>query len=377
MSDTALDFEILTDTSYVQAVTPGTVRLLLSAAGYGQFKDYFKYKTEVYKIEYKTSFKDSNLTATGIICIPADKPPPWHVINIYHGLIFADRQAPSSFALPVNFIGYEFISSIGFAVFIPDLIGFGVTKDITFPIYNKEIIAKTSVDMIKAGKEFLDSRDMACVDVYFGGYSLGGYDAIATLEYIENNAIDFGIPISGAVIGAGGYNLYKVMKENIMKEKYPSPAQLLMLMYSYNDINGWNRPLTHYFLDTIAMQIPHLLSGIYTSDEINAQIPAAFDSLLTPKYLEILRTDQDTLMVNALKANSVHTWIPDFPTRLYHSQDDEKIPFSDSEELYNYILENGDQDIDLVDISGENHFDTAPVYIEEALKWIQAHIDNE
>jgi hypothetical protein len=376
-TDTTLDFEFLTDTAFVQAVTPGTVRLLLSAAGYGQFKDYFKYKMEVYKIEYRTTYKDSSLTATGIICIPANKPPPWHIINIYHGLIFADNEAASSFSLPLNFIGYEFISSIGFAVFIPDLIGFGVTKDITFAIYNKEIIAKASVDMIYAGKEFLDSKNRAYADIYFGGYSLGAYDAIATLEYIANNSIDFGVPVSGAAIGAGGYNLYQVMKENVMKEKYPSPAQLLMLISSYNNINDWNRPLTHYFLDTIAVQIPHLLGGNYTADEINEQIPSAFDSLLTPEYLEILRTDQDSLMVNALRTNSVHTWLPEFPTQLYHSQDDEKIPYSDSEDLYYYILENGDYETDLVDISGENHFNTAPVYIEAAVKWIQANIDKE
>lgn len=370
------EFEILTDTALIQTVTPASIRLLLSVSGYSQFKDYFKYRSAIYRVEYETTYNGKPIIASGLICLPVDMPQPWPVLNIFHGLVFADREAPSSFNLPNNFIGYEFISSIGFAVFIPDLIGYGVTKDTTFGIYNKKVISIPSVDMIRAGVEFLKANNMAYSDLYLGGYSLGGYDAITTLEYIDNNNIDLGIPVSGAVIGAGGYNLHKVMKTNIMKEAYPSPAQLILLLYSYNELNGWNRPLNHYFQDDIAGQVPQLLSGAYSSDEINARLPTEFDRILTPEYLEIMRNDQDTLLVNALKANSVNAWIPQYPTRLYHSMDDEKIPYSDSEELFLHITKNSTIDIELVDISGEDHFNAAPEYIERALTWLQTLINS-
>ncbi|MBN2481697.1 MAG: hypothetical protein JXB19_08160 [Bacteroidales bacterium] len=358
----------LVASSSLGAVSLSTIRLTAQLAGYTQFNAYLKYSIELYKIVYRTTYKGQPVFASGIISFPSETNDSVPVIYVGNGLVFANEDAPSEFDLPDNYTGFEFIASIGYVALIPDMIGFGVSRDLLFPIHNYMHSAKTMIDFIYAGEEFIKARNMRVnKNRFMTGYSQGGYIAMATLKMIEELSLT-DIEIDATALGAGGFNLVNLLHYAVEQNTYSAPSHLAMLFSSYNEIYEWNRPLTDFFQEPYAGRIPDLLNGAYNREEIDAQLAYSFDSLMNQDFLYDIQHNNEPALVQALAENSVDDWAPLGQLTIVHSVNDDRIPLFDSEETYNKMISNGSESVTLIPVETEGHINAAFSFVEIVLK---------
>jgi pimeloyl-ACP methyl ester carboxylesterase len=363
--------EYLDTAENLGSVQAFTIRSTATLAGYSQFSTYLNYSITVYKITYWTVFKGEPVLASGIISVPLGIKRPLDMVIVGNGLIMADRDAPSSFALPDNYTGFEFIASVGYIAIIPDMLGFGVSGDLVYPIHNYEYSATTMIDFIYACREFLECEKIETSGKNFMiGYSQGGYTAMATLKMLQEEHID-DINIEAAAVGAGGYNLPGILKYALDNNTYPSPAHLVMLFTSYNEIYGWGRTVNYFFREPYADKIPELLNGQYDRQQADDMLTTNFDDLFNPVFLQGLKDSTETAVYSALQENSVYDWAPEIPLTIIHSINDEKLPFSDSEDTYNKMVANGSTTVHLIATETEGHINAAMDFMEVVLQLIE------
>ena len=360
----------LVEGTSVGEVPVGTLKLGAQSAGYAQISKYMKYSIKLYKIIYRTTYKGKSILASGLISYPmgiSDSIPTLIVGNIQ---TYADKDAPSEVALPNNFPSFASIASVGYLTLLPDMIGYGVSKDIIFPMQNYEHSANAMIDFIYAGEEFIEAKNLQVNEKKFlVGYSEGGYIAMATLKMIEERPAH-GINIDATAVGAGGYNLVNLLNKVIIDGTYSAPSHLALLLYSYNSMYDWGRPLSDFFQEPYASKIPILLNGEYERQEIDQQLTCSLDSLLNPVFLDNLKNNNEPDLINALSENSVDNWAPNSRLMIFHNTNDEKVPFSDSEETYNKMLSNGSQSVTFK-VSNEtgSHVDSGIEFMEIVYLW--------
>ncbi|HNY49487.1 MAG TPA: lipase family protein [Smithella sp.] len=340
---------------------------------------FMKHSIKLFKITYRTTYKGQSILASALITYPIAVPDPMPSMIVGNIQTFADRYAPSEFNLSDISTSFAAIAALagsaGYYTLVPDMIGSGVSKDIIYPMRNSEHAAKTMIDLIRAGDEFIKAKKIKVNGKKFiAGYSEGGYIAMATLKMIEERPIE-GINITATAVGAGGYNLVRLLNKAIMEGDgtYPSPCFPVSLIYSYNVFYEWGRPLSDFFQEPYAGRIPDLLSGQFTSDEIDAQLTYSLNSLLNPVFVDNLKNNNEPALINALSENSVDNWTPQGKLMIFHNVNDPLIPFSDSLATYNTMLSNGAQNLIFKDTDKiESHRDSATEFLIMASLWFES-----
>jgi|WetSurMetagenome_2_1015567.scaffolds.fasta_scaffold47522_2 hypothetical protein len=359
--------------TYCSDVSAGAIKLALENAGYAQFLSYVKCSIRIYTITYSTVFEEDTISVSGLVSYPTDADGSIPTMIVGSGLAYADNEVPSSFSLPDNFSGFEFIASMGYLTLIPDMIGHGVSKGLPSPLHNYTYSAKTMIDLIYAGKDFAVAQDIDLSGKqYLTGYSQGGYVALSALKMIEENSID-DIHIDATVVGAGGYNLVNILNSALEDRYYAAPAHILLLLSSYNQIYHWNRPLTDFFQQPYAGEATELLSGQYNRQQIDAHLTHNLDSLLNPDFIVNMEYNNEPEIMSALAENSVDDWAPISPLNLIHSVGDEVIPFSDSENAYNKMVANGSTSVVLTPVVVTGHVNSGLAFVELAMEWFSLY----
>lgn len=368
----------LVDTTDLGIVPVSFIRLTASLAGYPQFNDYMRYSIQLYKISYWTQYKGEYILASGLISYPVvDSTASIPLLMAGNGLIFSNEEAPSAFNLPENYTGFEFIASLGYFTLIPDMIGFGASKELLFPVQNYEHSARAMVHMYWAAEELLEGLPCSVnPNTFLTGYSQGGYIALATLKMIEENP-DWGITVNATAVGAGGFNLTYLLKHLIENNTYSAPSHLALLLSSYNIMYNWKRPLSDFFQQPYAGKIPELLNGTYTRVEIDRQLAYSFDSLLNPYFLKNIKRNMETELTEALEINSVNDWAPSSNLRIIHSIYDERIPVFDSEETYRKMVAGGAENVSFTKLESEGHLNSGFEFINIVLLWFNELNANE
>ncbi len=253
-----------------------------------------RYNVNTYKLEYLSRDSDNKLVkVSGLLAIP-EKNTPSPILSFQHGTTFIDKEAPS-FQLKVNTRHPEILfASLGYIVFSPDYIGYGSSKGETHPYMQKQPSADIVIDMLKAGTAWLDKENIATnKQIFLTGYSEGGYVTMAALEALENNKGSAGFTITGAVLGAGPYDLHKTLKTLLGRMNY---------LPSFLD-NALQEILEHFLLPDDA--------EIY------------FERTFLDRYF-----DKD-------KQDNVHNWKPSIPLKLFHGEDDKTVPIESAISTWN------------------------------------------
>ena len=265
-----------------------------------------QYDVNTYKLEYLSRDSDGKIvTVSGLLAIPA-KNTPSPILSFQHGTTFFDKEAPS-FQLNVNTRHPEILfASLGYIVFSPDYIGYGSSKGETHPYLQKQPSADIVIDMLKAGKSWLDKENIARnSQIFLTGYSEGGYVTMAALEALENNKGSAGFTITGAVLGAGPYDLHKTLKTLLGKINY---------LPSFLD-NALQEVLEHFLIPKDA--------EVY------------FERTFLDRYFD--RNKQD----------NVHDWKPSIPLKLFHGEDDKTVPIESAMSTSNTMTALG-ADVELI-----------------------------
>ncbi|MEM8965000.1 MAG: lipase family protein [Bacteroidota bacterium] len=362
----------LVDHEEVAAVSGAELQVIAAFTGFGQYQDLIEYGLTLYKITYRTEFKGESLEASGLIAVPQGTER-FPLLLGAHGTITDNSRAPSNLNFSQNnTTGFELFASFGFVSIIPDYLGFGASSNVVHPYFDYQSSAQSSIDMIKATQEFLEDQQVAFnPELLITGYSQGGYVAMATLRYLEENAEALpGVDVVATAAGAGGYNIRQGMDIILQDTTYSVPANLAFLIYAYQQTNDWTRPLTDFFQEPYASQIPSLFDGSTNTVTINAQLTTDLSDLFQPQFLADIRDGTETDFLTALDENSVHDWAPQTPVRLYHEIKDEVVPEPTSASTFQLMQQNGAVDVTYFSFNqAPDHRQGAqPMYVE-AIPW--------
>jgi dipeptidyl aminopeptidase/acylaminoacyl peptidase len=264
-----------------------------------------QYDVTTYKLEYMST--DSNnepVKVSGLIAIP-NKNSPSPLLSFQHGTTFMKADAPS-FNLTVSTRHPEILfASLGYIVFSPDYIGYGVSEGETHPYLLKQPSADIVIDMLNAGKQWLKEEHIAInQQLFMTGYSQGGYVTMAALEAMQNSG-DIDLTVTGAVLGAGPYDLYKTLDT---------------LLRSLNDIPSF---LENFVQETLEYFLIPRDAEIY------------FDRTFLDRYFDKDRQD------------NVHDWKPAIPLKLFHGEDDKIVPIESALSTWNTMTALG-ADVELI-----------------------------
>lgn len=353
----------------------GDLRTFISLSGLDIPAEAMKYDVDIYKITYRTPYKNSEILASGVVVLPRTTDEVG-MLCFNHGTIAANSQAPTQLMLNnQQWILFAAMASPGFIAVIPDFIGFGSSSEIFHPYYVESLTATAIYDNLRAAAELARLQDKRFnKKLFLSGYSQGGYATMATHKYIEQNpSQDFDLVASFPA--SGGYDVKAMQEYFFGLETYDEPFFLAYVALAYKNTFDWSQGMNEFFNEPYAGRIPNLFNNINTGAQINAQLTTNIADLVKKEFLEGIDSDNRyKFIVDAFKENSLVDWAPSKRMIMYHGTADITVPYSNSILSYNKLLANGTstQVLSLVPLEGETHYTGALPYIEDFVKRILA-----
>jgi pimeloyl-ACP methyl ester carboxylesterase len=357
--------EYLVSYENLRTITSDQIKTLLSSmtglsSQIQSIIDNSVYDVSVYKVVYKTTFKGSDINASGLICVP-EATGDYPLLSFQNGTNTAHSRAPS-----VNILDplYSFLHSLagnGYIILIPDYIGFGESSGLLHPYHHRPSSDAAIIDLIKASEEFFDSGTVLAKSnnkLFLMGYSQGAWATISALESITHSGDLKRNEVVAISCGAGGYDLYGMAKYIIAQEEYPAPFYLPYFAQSHIQHELLTGSLNQYFNEPYASRIPTLFDGEKVGSAINSQLSPKIDQLLTEKIRTNFDTDSEFQSLrDELTRNSVQAWASDPFMLFVHGTADDNVPPSQSENMYNAFLQSGAQPnrIKLMLLPEKNH----------------------
>ena len=282
---------------------------------------------EVSGVYKSVDINNDPILLSGKVILPA-KGPIKRYILVSHYTIASNREAPS------NIFSLEgLLVKLGYALIIPDYIGYGVTADKVHPYLVMELTARNVLDMYDAVVPFLEKAGCASEhdDIYLMGYSQGGATTMAVLHEIEHNEIP--IKIRRVFAGGGPYDI-KYTYDQFVETNWASyPCAVPIMMQGMVVGNKLDLDMSTMMASNIHENLDEWVnSKLYTSNQINALIGTNVTSnLLTPIGMD--RTSKEVSeLYKAMTENSIltYSWTPKAPVFIFHSMDDDVVPFENA-----------------------------------------------
>ena len=303
-------------------------------------------------------------------------------------------------------------------MFIPDVFGMGNSPN-RYAYQTVASAAQYSTDMLKAGQALLAARNLQQSNLFIAGWSAGGNQNAAFLQRLDKE----GVKVSGAVIGSSPLFVGETVKQGIFKprqwlytdptatgdaiwlnialgytafakggyEGKPSvPLELLGNYYDaarriytgqytaidLGDVSGKTPAtfgVTVYFDDVDGKPqsefFPYKLRSTPVEGEPDTQngavvlkysaTEAAYD---TSEYAKLMSGD-DTVTGQKLWKS---------PVMLNYGEQDEVLPASDGQKIYDYQVKLGNTDIQINKIPNANHRGTYLQTMANALTWFNS-----
>ncbi|MBN1184785.1 MAG: alpha/beta hydrolase [Bacteroidales bacterium] len=300
-----------------------------------------EYGVDIYKITYKTHLLETELNASGLVIFPqSDEVFP--LVSFQNGTNTCHYYAPSENANDRFYSLISMLSGSGYILTIPDYIGFGDSDNYLHPYMHRESSNDAIIDLLKAVKEFIEVKNIPSKhngELYLMGYSQGGWATMSVLNELETFPVP-GLEPKAVMCGAGAYNLIEMAKYIFALDEYPNPFFLPYFVESRSELGLISDDLDLYFLEPYASKIPDLFNGDKCNSEMNAEFTKVVPDLLTPQLISGFEDDEEFLPLREqLRQNSIPAWNSAAKIRMYHSTGDQTIPFSQSYDFYEKLLQ--------------------------------------
>jgi pimeloyl-ACP methyl ester carboxylesterase len=362
------DNKTLISATKIGNLTAFEIRLFLDLSGYDIPSSVIQHDVEVYSITYRTTYKGSDITASGIVSIP-DTENPIPMVSFHHGTIVAHDDTPTEQSSTIEgAILFAALAAPGFIAVVPDYLGFGSSTQILHPYYVEEYMASAIVDNLKAVKELTDNiKSSFNGDLYLAGYSEGGYATMATHKKIEESGLN-GFNLVASFPAAGGYDIKDMQEYLFSLETYDDPYYLAYVALSYNKTFDWSEPLTDFFNQPYADAIPELFDGSKSGGTINSFLSDTLSVYINTNLIDSIDLKpRFQYIVQALEENSLTDWTPSAKMYMYHGDADTTVPYQNSEVTYQQLLANGTSPgiIEFITLPGATHGSGVQPYIED------------
>lgn len=364
---------VLNDATRIGSHTATELKTLIALSGYS-FPFDLSSDVDIYQISYKTTYNGDPVFASGLVILPHAQNVG--MISIHHGTIIKNDEAPSSVsASSIDALLYSVAGSMGYIVVVPDYIGFGRSSHILHPYYVGELYGSAITDMLLAAKELAANQKIQFNQkLFLTGYSEGGYATMASHKFIEQKGLS-GFDLQASFPAAGGYDVKGVQEYLFSLGSYPQPFYVGYVAMAYKTTYNWEQPLSDFFNEPYASQIPNLFDRNHSSDDINNALTDSIPLLINKDLRDSIETSARFKYIkDALQANSLTDWKPSIKMFMYHGDADTTVPYQNSVDTYNTLIANGASTdiLQLITLPGANHGSGVQPYIEDVLPKIIA-----
>ncbi len=371
ISDPDRPEQYLVSSEKFRTITQQQLNFFWSQVGQSQAENYIAYDIDVYRIVYNTvGLNGDPIEASGAIMVPVGIENPG-LLSVQHATILSNNEAPSvDNTLPSVITNKAIFAAQGYITFLPDYLGFGVTADLLHPYQHKETLASASYDMILAGMEFIENKNLTPSHYMMNmiGYSEGAFATLALAERVEmgNSPIIPGnISLGGGIFNLSGTAEYIMENIGDLSECVECYAYFI---YAYHQIYELQNPLSYYF------QYPHeedisdgLFMGDYSGSYIRNTLPRESQNLFEEEFIQSYLNGGESDLREALTLNDL-IYIPEAPVFLAHGTDDGVAPVFNSDELYEQARSAGKENITYIRPEGGTHSTTVFTWAIETLE---------
>jgi alpha-beta hydrolase superfamily lysophospholipase len=318
-----------------------------------------------YAIRYRTlNYNGKKIIVSGMVAFPASGDGVYPVVQYQHCTQFNKKNVPSNpsrnwESLPTMAL----FAAQGYIVSMPDYIGQGRSKK-RHPYMHAESIAVSCSDMLKAVAELCtklnintDSRLFIC------GFSEGGHATMALQKHIEEtpDAQPFQLTASAPIDGP--YKVYDCWNKITLTLTAPELcAPIAARMYlSFRKIYKFKEKLRDVFFSPRNRQLRQIDRGKYDPDP-DPDDPDDPDDFFNKSVQDIMHksfleevTSREHPMYSAMEQNNTYDFLPLTPTRLYHAESDELVPYSMSEMVCSHMKSLGAEDVEVVNSEASSH----------------------
>lgn len=327
-------------TQYIESLIDIVSISVPEAAG---FKQYLTRGVEVYKIAYKTTVDGEEITASGLISVPATAGE-YPVLSFQNGTNTLYASAPSVSPKDYSYQMIEILASAGYVVVCADYPGFGESSQIPHPYLITEPTVSSLIDLLYATNEISITEFPGITilnEQYLLGYSQGGWATLALHKALElDYSNDFNLIASSC--GAGPYNTLELFENMVEQETYPMPVYLAYIMNAYTSYHQFTNPVSDIFNEPYATKVPTLFNGMMSSGQINSELTTSIAGLLTDDFLSGYKTSSKySTIIGALNENSISAWDTGIPVLFTHGASDTQVDPVSTESMYASMIEAG------------------------------------
>ena len=276
---------------------------------------------------------ENPLTLSGKVILPA-KGQIKNMIIVSHWTIGANRECPSE-CFPFEGV----LAAKGYAVVMADYIGYGVTSNLVHPYMHVESTARSVVDMALAVKPYLEAigRKPESDKVILVGYSQGGSTTLGVMDMLQDG-YKTELPIEMVFAGGGPHDLAATFDVAMLEDKTGIPCAIPMIVQGIKNGENLNLNLSDFFQPILMEHLDDWInSKQYTVGEINTMLNATKVSDLMTEVGRDKSNPQTAELYRALMWNSTLLFTPRSPVYIFHSMDDNTVPFANALKAEEYF----------------------------------------
>jgi pimeloyl-ACP methyl ester carboxylesterase len=355
----------------VDLLTTDTADAIYNRHKIADARNWVRHDVDVYRITYATrDTHGTEIVASGAILVPKGVERP-RTLCYCRGTIIpgsGERNAPSYYQLERIKDSYDdhyemsclaaTFAAAGYLVVAPDGIGYGASKGREHPYVHAPSLGWTSLDMLRAAREFAGQKTLEMDKrVFVAGWSEGGLCGSALHKMIEETCRDeFSVGASSLL--AGCYALTTMMDLFChYDEAFPEAGIYYWMLRSMIRVHGLKRPFDRTIVP------PHAEA---LAKDVLAPVPENPRQALDPEFRRRFLDGTETEMRDAVKDSDRYDWKPLAPVFLHHGTHDDIVPFFTSQMAYEAMRAKGVR-VTLYPYLGRDHYQPANAYIIRSL----------
>lgn len=263
-----------------------------------------------------------------------------------------------------------------------DLVGFGITSDLPMDYHCRHLSSRNTIDGVLAAYSILENEfgiNQKDLKVYNVGYSQGGYDSLALLRYLEQDASEKEkeiIHINRTMSGSGAYDPLLMFDTSLANDKFDAPEFLLLAIMSgfsfhADKLEGFTYDdfLTDYgkeFIEPLTLKSASKLSLVKEKTDNKGQYIYTGPHSFFKEELFNKESNIHKAITNAVEEENLldGKWVPEGKVNLFYSEDDKTVTPNCTLKAQEVFSSKIGQNIKIGTITGDHGTAAVYYYIE-------------
>ncbi|MCC7178829.1 MAG: hypothetical protein IT177_10595 [Acidobacteria bacterium] len=316
--------------------------------------------------------------ATGMVSVPrAEGPLP--TVAYLHGtsVSFYDAVSNPAIAGPFNPDGESFdgppsnavFAGAGFIYIGPDYLGLGDSSVPRHRYFHAATEASAAIDLLAASREVLAHLGVQQDGRLFTfGFSQGGHAALALHRALQDASVE----VAGTATVGGVFDVEQWFLASIDNERTPTlPLYVSYILLAYDDIYDLFDDPSEVFRRPWAWRVSSLFDMRHYFDDVVAALAPNAHALLETSFTTDMKAEPGAPLRVRLRENAVDRWRPGAPLRMYHSPDDEEVPYEDALVSVDRLRHTG-ADVTVEALPGFDHVNSWIQSMPRAVEWFRS-----